>query len=72
MDNEQLKQWMETNQIGNNELARILDVDPGLVSKYANGDRPVSSAFKWRFLQRFGVVSTAAVFGEIRKPQPVQ
>lgn len=65
MDSTRLKQWMDQNDIGNNELARLLDVSPGLVSLYVNSDRPASASFKWRFLQQFGLDAATCVFGEI-------
>ncbi|MGV1049179.1 MAG: helix-turn-helix domain-containing protein [Solirubrobacterales bacterium] len=79
MDNQKLKQWMEQNHIGNNELARKLGVSPSLISLYANGERPLSAGFKWKFLRQFGAEIASDVFNapELRKrsikpiPEPI-
>lgn len=58
-----LKQWMVEKQIGNNELARMLQVHPSAVSQFATGSRPVTNAFRWLFAREFGIEEAEAVFG---------
>lgn len=71
-----LKQWMSEKNIGNNELARILQVNPSAVSQFATGSRPVTNSFRWLFAREFGIEEAEAIFGDAEsrpdaQPQPV-
>ena len=50
-----LKQRMSRRGIGNNEAARLLDYDPGYLSRFLNGHRGVSAVFVYRVCRVFGI-----------------
>lgn len=50
-----IKTFLHTNKMSQTELAEKLGVQPSYISMIVNGDRPVSDAFRWRWLSTFGL-----------------
>ena len=59
-----LKTWLRNNDMTQGELAESLGYSRIYVHYIANGNRPPSPAFMWRFFQHFGQSETTAAFSK--------
>ena len=56
-----LKQWLDTQDMTQGELAETLGLSRKTVNEVANGSEP-SGAFMWKFFKEYGEATTVAVF----------
>ena len=62
--NENLKTWLEKQNITQAELAKRLGHSFEYVNRVVNGKMPITDAFRWRFAQAFGFDVAEQLFGD--------
>lgn len=64
-----LGNWMREQGLNSPGLADRMGYDRTYIFRLLTGERPVTAAFKWKFLETFGAGPTNEVFYG-RKPEP--
>jgi len=59
-----IKTFLHERNMTQTELADKLGVQPSYVSMIISGDRAVTDAFRWRWLQAFGAEAVRVLNGE--------
>lgn len=57
-----LREWLETEQMSQKDLAEKLGVSEATVSLFASGVRIASGGFMWRFARKYGLGITRMLF----------
>jgi hypothetical protein len=70
-DKQRLAQWMKDNGYSTRTLAAKMGVSHTGIHLIANGPRPVSDAFKWRFKRAFGGKIADSLFVDKASVEPV-
>lgn len=61
--------WMKAQGLNSSSMADKMGYDRTYIFRLLTGERPVTAAFKWKFLEAFGTAPTNAVFYG-RQPDP--
>lgn len=61
---EQLKEWMEREELTNAELAKRLRCSESLISRVISRERPIGAGYRVRFARAFSLKTYLDIFGE--------
>jgi len=67
---ERLDAWMKEQGFSNPDLAEHLGFHRSFVYLIAEGQRPITSTFKWRFAEKFGHELAQEIFSENDSDNP--
>ena len=67
----QIERFLEEKSMTQTKLAEVLGYDVSYVNQVINGKRPITDAFRWRWMEAFGVMALRALNGaDYEHPTP--